>query len=183
MRRRQPPDGVEADPNQIAPALRHLLQRAINKAAFPVYLWGEAGRGKTSAMAAVYCGWPEHAIWLRLATFVSQIQECRRSGQIVVPGGCNQIGESTLWRSRVESPSLLCVDDVGLTSPTESQFGIIYELVDRRGQRPVIYTSNLSPSRLQQTYDGRIFSRMLRGVAVEVTGTDRRMADAVSLRS
>lgn len=160
-----------------------MLEQAARDAIWPVYMHGEAGRGKTSAMACVFRAWQRgNPIWLRLSQFVGLIQQCRRSGQIVLPGSSHEVGEASLWRTRVDQPGLLCVDDIGLRNPTESQFEIVYELVDRRGSKPTIYTSNLSPKLLQQTYDGRILSRMLQGLTIEVTGNDRRLELAKGVR-
>lgn len=181
---RAAPDGVDAEADEMSPGLREIVAGAIRKGMWPIYLHGEAGRGKTSAMACVYRAWRAgHPTWLRLSQFVSMIQQCRRNGQIVLPGSHREVGESSLWRVRVDQPGLLCVDDIGLRNPTESQFEIVYELVDRRGCKPVIYTSNLSPSTLQKTYDGRILSRMLQGLSIEVAGNDRRLSDSVSTRA
>lgn len=159
-----------------------MLSGAVSRGMWPIYLHGEAGRGKTCAAACVFAAWTEgHPVWLRLPAFLSLIQECRRH-RVVLPGSAHEVGESSIWRSRVEQPGLLVVDDIGLRDPTESQFEIVYEMVDRRGLKPVIYTSNLSLPALQRLYDGRISSRILRGLAVEVTGVDRRLEQSASIR-
>lgn len=180
---RAAPDGVDAEVDEIKPALKELLTGSIRNGKWPIYLHGEAGRGKTSAMACVYRCWRAgHPVWLRLSEFVAMVQYCRCNGQIVLPGSQLEVGEASLWRVRVDQPGLLCVDDIGLRNPTESQFEIVYDLVNRRGDRPVIYTSNLTPRALQQTYDGRILSRMLQGITIEVTGNDRRLAKSISTK-
>lgn len=120
--------------------------------------------------------------WIRLGGFLETIALCRRQGSVTIPGANHPVGESHLWRTRVEQPELLCVDDVGILAPTQAQFGMIFELVDRRGQKPVIYTSNLSPEELQKLYDARIASRMLRGIDIELTGSDMRLSHAISVK-
>lgn len=180
---RDAPLGLHAEYAEVRPALWALLEMAVAKSTWPIYLHGQAGRGKTCAMAVLYRRWLRGApLWLRLSGFMGIIAECRRAGQITLPGTSQQVGESHMWRTRVEQPGLLCVDDVGIREPTSAQFEMMYELVDRRGNKPVIYTSNLSPAELQQVYDGRISSRMLSGIDIELSGHDRRLAAAQSVK-
>lgn len=160
-----------------------VFRQAARHNCWPVYLWGEAGRGKTSAAAVVYRKWRHgNAIWLTLSQFVAQVATCRSEGKVLLPGCSYETGEAGLWRSRVEAPGLLCVDDLGIRQPTEAQFAIVYELIDRRGTRPAIYTGNLSPDQLNRVYDGRIVSRLLRGIEVEVTGEDLRLQRSASVQ-
>lgn len=175
---RAAPEGIEADWHKVRPALRKLLRESCHKGAYPIYLFGEAGRGKTAAMACVYRSWPDDRVrWLRVSEFVALIQRCRRDGSIVLPGSNREVGEQHLWNTKVIQPALLCVDDIGLRSPTDSQFEIIFDLIDKRGTKPVIYTSNLSMKQVHETYDNRIASRLLRGQPIEITGDDRRLSN------
>lgn len=176
---RDAPEGIEADWQQVPRGRRGAIETAIKQHRWPVYMWGEAGRGKTSTMACLHRAWLGRSVWFRLSTFVELIQLARRSGAVMLPGAQREVSEAHIWRTRVDDPSLLCIDDIGLRGATDSYYAITYELIDRRGTKPAIYTSNLSPERLNATLDGRVASRLLRGMELQVEGRDQRLAQGV----
>ncbi len=180
---RDAPDGLDADWEKVVPALRGAFRDAVREATWPMYLWGPQGRGKTCAAAAFYRKVRSEPKWIDLQRFVRTVQRTRTShdGRIY---DFTQHGstEGDLWRKFVESPEVVFVDDVGIRSPSESVFEIVYELVNRRAKRPTIYTSNVAPKDLHRVYDGRVASRMLSGVAIEITGEDRRLTNLKMVR-
>jgi hypothetical protein len=173
---------VEADWRQIKPELIEIFLEAGQRPAWPVYVWGKPGRGKTSAAAAAFRRWPHgRPSWLRLGEWIRLVQDCKADGPQRFGGSGRPYHADHYWRTRVQEPTLLIVDDVGVRSATEPQREIITELIDRRGTRPTIYTSNHGIKELGEVYDGRIASRLLRGIPVELTGPDRRL-EGVSVR-
>lgn len=180
---RDAPEGLEADWEQVVPKLRGAFRDAVRDATWPMYLWGPQGRGKTCAAAAFFRKVRSEPKWVDLQRFVRTVQRCRMSSDgKVYDFSQHGSSEGDVWRKFVETPELLVVDDVGIRGPSESVFEIVYELVNRRGKRPTIYTSNVPPKDLHRVYDGRVGSRMLSGVAVEITGEDRRLANLKSIR-
>jgi DNA replication protein DnaC len=183
---RDAPRGIrndEADWNQVGAGLRAIIDEATSKRRWPIYLFGECGRGKTSTAAAVYRRWNRgRPGWVRLGEFVRLIQRCEKSGPQYVDGSQYAHGCEHFWRTRIEEPALLVVDDVGLRTVTEPQRELICDLIDRRGTRPTIYTGNLGVKALGELYDARVSSRMLRGIPVELTGIDRRL-EFVTIRT
>lgn len=151
------------------------MRAAFRSKSFPILLWGPPGRGKSYAAALLYATVNGRASWVRAVELIRSIQTCRRDGSVVLPGALYECGESSIWRSRVQSPDVLFVDDIGLRSPTDSQYEILFELFDRREGKPTIYTSNLSPNEIAKIYDDRIASRICRGTRIEFSGVDRRM--------
>ncbi len=141
-----------------------------------MYLWGEAGRGKTSTMACLYRSWMGQVYWSRLSAFVELIQQARRAGRVMLPGAEWEVSESHIWRTRIDQPGIICIDDIGIRGATDSYYSIAYELVDRRGTKPAVYTSNLSPERANEALDGRVVSRLLRGMELQVEGIDQRIS-------
>ena len=175
-------ENADADWREVSTGLWDLLREAHEKRLWPVYLHGLTGRGKTAAAACVYRRWTGNRVqWFRLSDFVDLIQRCRKDGPQYVAGSSYAHGEPHFWRVKIEEPSLVIVDDVGVRSVTEIQREIITKLIDTRGKRPTIYTSNLSPKEIGQLYDARISSRINSGSPIEVTGRDRRF-DGVQLK-
>lgn len=172
---RPTPKGIRADWIQVTPALAAAMQQAAESSLYPVLLTGEPGRGKTCAMAAWFQRVPGRVGWFSAADLIRQIQTCRRDGEYYFPDSAYGCSEPHLWRTRVEQPDILFVDDLGVRSPTESQYEIIYELVERRGTRPTYYSTNLKPGELAKVFDARVASRLLRGTVIDVKGSDRRL--------
>lgn len=173
---REPPEGIEADWSLVKPELQDAIREAVQAAKWPLYLFGDQGRGKTCAMAALYRKVMPAPQWVDLQRFVRTVQRARTSDDGKVYD-FSQYGSSELdlFRKFVMDTPLMLVDDVGIRSPSDSVFEVVYELVNRRGKKPAIYTSNIAPDKLHTVYDGRVASRMLAGVAIHLTGKDRRI--------
>lgn len=183
---REPPPGIDADWAQVNPPLQSAIREAVIGAKWPIYLFGDQGRGKTSAMASLYRKVINSSKWLDLQQFVRLVQRARTSddGKVYDFSFSNYgASESDLYRKFVVDPQVVFVDDVGIRSASESVFEIVYEIVNRRGRRPAIYTSNVDPQRLRAIYDDRVASRMLAGTIIEVTGADRRIAGTQVIRA
>lgn len=128
-------------------------------------------------MAALYRKVSPQPEWIDLQRFVRMIQRCITSKDKRIHDFNQQYGhsEGQLWERFVDRPELILVDDVGIRAPSDSVYEIVYELVNRRGKRPAIYTSNIAPDKLHAVYDGRVASRMLCGTVIQLTGDDRRL--------
>jgi chromosomal replication initiation ATPase DnaA len=173
---REPPEGIESDWALVNPKLQEAIREAVSVGKWPVYLFGDQGRGKTCAMAALYRKVNPVPSWVDLQRFIRNVQRTRTADDHRIYD-FSQHGstEGDLFRKFVESPALVLVDDVGIRAPSDSAFEVVYELVNRRGKKPAIYTSNVAPDKLHTVYDGRVASRMLAGVAIHLTGKDRRI--------
>ncbi len=128
---------------------------------WPLYLWGDTGRGKTFAAlcftdALAECGWTE----------LDQLCE-------MLVGGMKY-----LWQ-RFSELECLVVDEIGgrdiVSSVDADAVKKIADLRERYGGRVAIYISNHEPDKIQRLYGRRIFSRLCCGTTYQVTGPDRRM--------
>jgi predicted ATPase len=138
---------------------------------------GIQGCGKSSAMACVYRAFSGKARWILLEPFVQQILKCRRDGRVELFS--EETGESFFrteekWFRIVEESQLLCIDDIGLRSPTDAGYEIVFKLINAREDRPTFYTSNHGESDVARVYGRRISSRLLGGTVITCTGVDRR---------
>lgn len=173
---RDAPEGVDADWALVKPELQAALKAAVDGGKWPIYLFGDQGRGKTCAMAALFRKVDRAPSWVDMQRFIRNVQRTRTAEDHKIYD-FTQHGstELDLFRKFVIDPALMLVDDVGIRAPSDSAFEVVYEIVNRRGKRPAIYTSNIAPDKLHTVYDGRVASRILAGVAIHLTGKDRRI--------
>ena len=77
----------------------------------------------------------------------------------------------------VNSPYWLAIDDIGAIEPSEWVREAVYHLANERRGRdaPTIWTSNLSPQKIRDTFGAAIASRVLGGSVIETDGKDRRI--------
>lgn len=71
----------------------------------------------------------------------------------------------------------LVLDDMGLTTPTESFLDFVYLLLDRRHQPPktTIITTNLTGKEVIEKFGEAIFSRIASGHVFKMEGKDKRI--------
>ncbi len=72
---------------------------------------------------------------------------------------------------------LLAIDDIGCVRPSDWVLEAVYEITTQRRKNGLqtIYTTNLTPDQLRESFGGAIASRLLGGVVVEMDGNDRRI--------
>ena len=77
----------------------------------------------------------------------------------------------------IDYPHWLAVDDIGAATPNDWVSEAIYHLANERRAhgRTTVWTSNLSPQKIRDTFGAAIASRILGGVVVETSGKDRRI--------
>ncbi len=77
----------------------------------------------------------------------------------------------------IDYPQWLAMDDIGVVEPNEWVREALYHLANERraSNRTTVWTSNLSPQKIRDTFGAAIASRILGGVVIEVDGKDRRL--------
>ncbi|MCA9073675.1 MAG: ATP-binding protein [Planctomycetaceae bacterium] len=173
--RRDLPAGTQAEWSQVDPRILQTMREAVRQQSWPLVIWGNVGSGKTSTAALLYASWSRDDVkWFSAAEFVRVVQTARRDGQVLLPGSVNTVGEESIWRVRVDQSSLVILDDLGTRMPTDSQYEILFELIDRRAGKPLVVSTNHSPDGLANIFDERITSRLLAGTVIEFALPDRR---------
>jgi predicted ATPase len=178
---RTPPSPYEdLDIKQISPKLYEAIRSAHAESRWPVYFHGNPGRGKSYAMAALYCLWTgRNPVWFDVSALLRSIMRCRTSDDGAIyetrPGGESVLVYESGIMSRIRNADLACFDDVGLRSASDAMYDAFYEIVNSRKGKPTIFTGNLSPKELKEVYDARIASRILAGTLIEFTGEDQRL--------
>lgn len=167
-----------SDWQKVAPSLQEALLSACRRQAWPIYMFGEVGRGKSCAAACLYRDFPGWALWFETAQIVADVLECRSNGKgfIVRSNGEHSWDE---WESsilrKVRDAHFVCFDDVGIRKPSEAAYEVFFNLANLRRGKPTVFTGNLDGRSLRNVYDDRICSRLLCGTVIEVTGADRRL--------
>lgn len=138
-----------------------------------LYLWGSVGTGKSHLAAACLRGAiAQHAALGRYACWPDTLVAARRR--------FDEAGLDDPVEPLIDA-ELLVIDEVGYRDgaggATEYERETLYRISDARQIRPTIWTSNLSPDRLEQVYNDRIASRILGSATVlEIIGPDGRKA-------
>lgn len=153
--------------------------KALRSGRWPIYLHGSIGVGKTCLAALAHASSIHNGRFYPASEFLRLLMTIRKEGKTVVGDSSYEVGERGFWNAWVDSPGLLCIDDIGIREPSPAQREAIFELVDRRGVKPTVYTSNLGAAELSELLgDDRIVSRMLRGFVLRLDGPDRRLTES-----
>jgi DNA replication protein DnaC len=65
-------------------------------------------------------------------------------------------------------------DDIGIKAASDTMNDALLEVIKARGDKPTIYTSNLSPEALANVYDDRVVDRLCSGFVLEFKGESLR---------
>jgi len=161
--RRQLPKGYEfADWAQVRQAdqVRQMLRAVQREAAWPLYIYGNPGSGKTCIAALIYEAFTRRPMWSRADDFLLEYVD-RGEGRRAL-------------QSKVDGTPCLFLDDLGVRPPTPPMLQAIFDVLEMRKGRPVVIVSNHDLRKLSELYDERIVSRLSAGTVLEIRGADRR---------
>lgn len=181
---RKAPEGVSIpDWRKVSKNFRKALVEALVAQKWPLVIRGVPGVGKSCAMACVFRSWPRHALWRDCGQLLTRITSCRTSKNgsvsVSVPGGGSyEEFEGSICR-KWAGADLVCLDDVGVRTPSDAQREIFNHLIDLRREKPTILTTNLDYDQFKNVFDERIFSRVFCGSVINVTGEDRRFENVM----
>jgi hypothetical protein len=149
------------------------------KAAWPLYLFGPAGTGKTHA-ALCLADWCDHKTkyWSVEGLVDEYVKGVRPYERFNDPFDFHGVIKGV---PKPPDQTELCIlDELGERSNiTDLQHTTVKRFADymeMENDRVAVYISNLKPSELAKLYDDRICSRVLCGTRFELKGKDRRIA-------
>ena len=160
---RQLPEGYEfADWAQVRQGeqVLQLLKAVHADAAWPLYIYGNPGSGKTCIAALIYERCTRRPMWSRADDFLLEYVD-RGDGRKAL-------------QAKVRGTPCLFLDDLGVRPPTPPMLQAIFDVLEMRKGRPVVIVSNHDLRKLSEIYDERIVSRLSAGTVLEIRGQDRR---------
>ena len=146
------------------------------KPAWPLFLHGEPGAGKSCAGLAVV-DWCGDGIYITMSDFCKAIIDAQQPGRTpFCMSICRDRTEGDLWMEW--GMANLCVlDEVGLReNVSDHHYETLTKALDLRNDagKPLIVISNVDLQGIESIYDDRIASRLSSGTVVPVSG-DRRL--------
>lgn len=160
--------------DEATPQFRDCFRKcARGESLWPLFLYGEAGAGKTlGALSA--CDVVEGAS--KFTTLYDLHREVVRlaKGELTNAYGY-EVFPSDFWGGWSRA-KLAVLDELGARENiSDTLYEAVWQLLEsRKGRKPLIVISNLSPDRLAKAFDDRIASRCCEGTVVNLTG-DRRL--------
>jgi DNA replication protein DnaC len=150
----QIPRFIDAIPDLLRADIRDLLKGAAD---WPLYLFGEAGTGKTCAGLCM-------------------VDRIEGAAYITVDRAIGWIldHDKGAWEW-MERASLVVCDELGLRSrDSDLEYTAMKRLADIREHRRAVWISNHPPSKIVELYDERVYDRICTGTLHHLTGASRR---------
>jgi DNA replication protein DnaC len=142
-----------------------------------IYIHGECGTGKTHIAYAITKHLQENIKFnVKLYNIPSLIRHLKEDFN---ENNKQLSEENTNFGKLLNFAGLLVLDDFGTEKLTEWVEESVYSIINERYERmlPIIFTSNLEPSKLVEKYGDRIVSRIIGSCdVVELKGDDKRIA-------
>lgn len=187
---------LRADWTEVRPGLAAVLLR---EGPWPVYLHSDPGTGKSCAAGLMFASWPKgrEPLWIDVSRFLTAAMAGRADRSVgttrqrwgawwEIPDEADaanlHVGEAWVL-SRISRSGLVVFDDIGVRNPSDAKRELFLEMLNLRGNEPLVVTGNLPPEQLEETFDARTASRLLSGRVVRVKGEDRRWANAQLLEA
>ena len=170
---RKLPDGYEWAVQDKMPqkdTVLEYIRKVRDNHAWPLYIHGPPGVGKTCIAALMYSRCTGSALWLRADTTLKEM-------------GFATPEQSQAWRKSIKQTTCIFLDDLGVQAPNPQMLVALFDLLEDRKGRPLVITGNHSMQSLSQIYEARIVSRLSAGSILWIDGGDRRkgQGDAVKI--
>lgn len=158
------------------PDLLATMRDSFQAGAFPVYLAGAVGCGKSFTAALVYARWTGSVSMFRYCDLISDAITAEKYGEIIRTNDDGQAIEMTRgqWWRWLENVGLLIIDEIGTGMSHEWRKEMLWNVLEIRKGRPLLMTGNILLNAIGEQFDARIQSRLIEGTIIEVAGPDRR---------
>lgn len=163
--------GYKRDAKLVPHELLEQLRRVwLGVDPWPLFLWGEAGSGKTCAalVLADHCGG-------MYATADGLAEDARLAmmGQLQWSSGYARTTEEI--RKQIFNAALMILDEVGEgDSPSDHKRSVVKRVLDLRQGKPLVVISNRDLEHIEKVYGDPIASRIASGTSCHCDG-DMRM--------
>lgn len=182
-RNSRPPGYHYADAAKCSADVLGKLQAIEERAAWPLFIHGPTGVGKSCAAALLFGAYLDRPQWYRADDLLLSMSFGRANGVRIERYEDGLLAFETVDWSRfarkMQQANAVFLDDLGIRKPTESMHQSLFDLMEWRSPepekpRPLIITSNKTPEEIGVLYDDRILSRFDAGTVLELTGSDQR---------
>ena len=166
------PEGYEDASWDIVPEadqIKEYVRDVCRRKAWPLYIHGRPGVGKTSIAALLYASWNMQPVWLRADTLLREIAFSNNT-------------EAQQIRKKLKGAKCVFLDDLGVQPPNPQMLVALFDLLEDRKGQPLIITGNHNLQSLSQIYEARIVSRISAGAVLWLDGNDHRRSQGDRLR-
>ncbi len=170
---------VARDRDKIYPPVRAEINRVLTgQAPWPLFIYGPVGSGKTCAALCMLDAVEGHGVFYdanELRELVHQASFGDLRDDDGVAARPRKVNVVEVWRGWWLA-RLAVLDDIGVkSSVSDFALSTIKRAIDHRNGRPLVITSNRTPTQIQEMYDDRVASRCVAGTVVKMPGGDRRV--------
>jgi len=181
QRRHRPPGYGYASAAQCGAELIADFRQVVDRKAWPLYIHGTTGVGKSCAAAVLFGAYRQRPLWFRADDLLLSMAFGRANGVRVERCDNGQLSFETVdwprFARKMRNVNCVFLDDLGVRKPTEAMHQALFDLMEWRqddSPLPFVITSNQPPEEIGKTYDDRIYSRLMAGSVIEMTGADQR---------
>jgi hypothetical protein len=167
-------------PTEERPGLPPVLRQAMNavtlgESPWPLYIWGEAGSGKTCATLLMLHHWDTMHGWAYFARAKAYYKRLNDANFGRLQSGSGFPLSDQDVQNEWTRPHLAVMDELNSREQaTDFQRDTIQDCLDFRQGRPTVFTSNISLEDIAVVFCDRIASRLNRGTKVHVKGDQRK---------
>ena len=160
------------DREQVDPALGVTITACtLGLQSWPLYIWGEAGSGKTCA-ALLVCDWAGRAVYYTQADLCNELIAAGNGSHTWT--GAYKMTVPEIWRAW-ERANVTVLDELAeRTTVSDYQCEVVKRAIDLRENKPSIVISNRSIAEIANIFGDPIASRLGGGTSVKCKG-DRRI--------
>ena len=176
----------------------YLVQLAVTgEMIWPYLIWGNIGVGKSCLASAIYeqwsgtPQWPGTAHWYRYSDFCRYCSHLKTDRQLSLQssdGAFREYSYDTWWNRHLANTGLVVIDDLGMGDVGNERNEFIFNLLEVRKGKPLIFTTNSTPHEmsdnrdikgLRELFNPQVMSRLRSGTWMDpLVGRDLRAEGA-----
>lgn len=187
MQKRDYPPNLQVKMELIQKSRIDAIRAAVELKKWPLYFFGDVGRGKSIMAAVIYAEWEQRTRKMEwqiepevIKAYEPQFWRCSELITKLIDAKFNH-GEAKFKRE-YQDAGLVVLDDVADRGASDARRAALLDLMEWRKGMPLVVTGNFSPlpprgqpSLSDILNEGRTVSRILEGQVFEFDGKDLRM--------
>ncbi len=173
---------MAVDISRIPKSRYDAIQAILAMGNWPLYFFGQSGRGKSFMAALIFAEW-EQRIWKVDAKHEQVLWQHEpifwKAGEIVSELlDARYRNKTGLIKKACDEAGLIVIDDIIDRAATDARQSAILDLIEWRGNKPLILTGNFDLNELVALkVDDRIIDRIQKGRQVKFSGPSLRASE------